>query len=256
VVDAYATSARALVAVITALAAQTQVLQAEVEAGFGRDPDVEIYRSQPGLSEILGARVLAEFGDDPTRYADAKARRNYAGTSPITKASGKTKVVLARHVRNRRLADAVYQQAFSALNNSPGARAYYDAQRARKVGHHQALRALSNRLVGIPARLPPPPHALRRDPRLGTPTPRSTSRCLTADDRGMSSGFPRAGRPHKDTRQIRDRFPVQRRRRRRQQMLQVLELAQPDRVPQTKSRRQRLADRNRPLRRHGQPARL
>ena len=55
---------------------------------FGRHPDAEIYLSQPGLGAVLGARVLAEFGDDPDRYADAKARKNYAGTRPITRASG------------------------------------------------------------------------------------------------------------------------------------------------------------------------
>ncbi|MDH6710179.1 hypothetical protein P3T27_006928 [Kitasatospora sp. MAA19] len=52
---------------------------------------------------MLSARVLAEFGDDPHRYASAKARKNYAGTSPITRASGKKKVVTARYVRNDRL---------------------------------------------------------------------------------------------------------------------------------------------------------
>ena len=70
---------------------------------FGRHPDAEIYLSQPGSVSILGARVLGEFGDDPHRYADAKARKNYAGTSPITRASGTKKVVLARYARNRRL---------------------------------------------------------------------------------------------------------------------------------------------------------
>ena len=70
----------------------------------------------------LGARVLAEFGDDPNRYADAKSRKNYAGTSPITRASGKHRVVLARYARNRRLADACYLWAFAALTASPGAR--------------------------------------------------------------------------------------------------------------------------------------
>ena len=146
---AYIAAVKALVAVISELATQTMVLQSEVEAGFGRHPDAEIYRSQPGLGAVLGARVLAEFGDDPTRYADAKARRNYAGTSPITRASGTKRAVLARHVRNRRLADALYQQAFAAITASPGARAYYDKQRARGATHHQALRALGNRLVGI-----------------------------------------------------------------------------------------------------------
>ena len=98
---------------------------------------------------ILGARVLAEFGDDPNRYADAKSRKNYAGTSPITRASGKHRVVLARYARNRRLADACYLWAFAALTASPGARAFYDQRRAAGDTHNRALRALANRLVGI-----------------------------------------------------------------------------------------------------------
>jgi len=98
---------------------------------------------------IIGARVLGEFGDDPNRYADAKSRKNYAGTSPITKASGTRKVVLARYARNTRLADACYLWAFAALTASPGARAFYDQHRATGDTHHRALRALANRLVGI-----------------------------------------------------------------------------------------------------------
>ena len=122
---AYAASVTALVAVIAELARQVEVLEGEVEAGFGRHPDAEIYLSQPGLGTVLGARVLAEFGDDPTRYADARARKNYSGMAPITRASGhQSRVVLARHARNRRLADALYQQAFAALSASPGARAF------------------------------------------------------------------------------------------------------------------------------------
>ncbi len=93
--------------------------------------------------------MLAEFGDDPHRYADARARKNYAGTAPITRASGKKTVVAARYVRNKRLADALHQQALCSLSGSPGARAYYDRHRDAGTSHHKALRALSNRLVGI-----------------------------------------------------------------------------------------------------------
>jgi hypothetical protein len=149
VVSAYTASVKALIAVITELTTQTEVLRSEVEAGFGRHPDAEIYLSQPGLGPVLGARVLAEFGDDPDRYADPKGRKNYSGMAPITRASGTKRVVLARYARNRRLADALYQQAFAALTASPGARAYYDRQRDRGATHHQALRALANRLVGV-----------------------------------------------------------------------------------------------------------
>ena len=122
----------------------------EVVAGhFGRHREAEIYTSQPGLGVILAARILAEFGDDSTRFADAKARKNYAGTSPITRASGTRKIVLARYARNTRLGDAVQQWAFGSLKGSPGARAYYDSLRARNIGHQAALRQLANRLVGI-----------------------------------------------------------------------------------------------------------
>jgi hypothetical protein len=93
--------------------------------------------------------VLAEFGDDPNRYANAKSRKNYAGTSPITRASGTRHVALARFVRPSRLADALDQWAFCSLRVSPGCRAYYDHRRAQGDTHHQALRALGNRLVGI-----------------------------------------------------------------------------------------------------------
>ena len=146
---AYAATVRASVALIAAINTQITALGQQVEAHFGRHPDAEIYRSQPGLGDLLGARVLGEFGDDPDRYAGARARKNYAGQAPITRASGKKRIVLARYVRNRRLADALPQQAFCALRASPGARAYYDSLRARGVGHHAALRQLANRLVGI-----------------------------------------------------------------------------------------------------------
>jgi hypothetical protein len=146
---AYAATVRALLAVITTLNEQVKILQGQVEEHFGRHPDAEIYRSQPGMGAVLGARVLAEFGDDPHRYADGKARRNYAGTSPVTRASGKKKVVAARFIHNDRLVDALNAQAFASLRASPGARAFYDELRARGIEHNDALRRLANRLVGI-----------------------------------------------------------------------------------------------------------
>jgi hypothetical protein len=147
--EAMGTSVAALVAVIGELNAQIARLELELAERFDQHPDAKIVRSLPGLGTILGARVLAEFGDDPNRYGDAKSRKNYAGTSPITKASGTRRVVLARFARNRRLADACYLWAFAALTASPGARCYYDQRRQAGDTHHRALRALANRLVGI-----------------------------------------------------------------------------------------------------------
>src|SRR6476469_5257454 len=149
VAAAFGATTTAAVHVIAALNVQIDELETVLTDHFETHPDADIYRSLPGLGVILGARVLGEFGDDPNRYTTAKCRKNYAGTSPLTIASGRKRAVLARHVRNRRLYDALHQWTFCALNVSPGARAFYDARRAAGDLHHQALRALGNRLVGI-----------------------------------------------------------------------------------------------------------
>jgi hypothetical protein len=149
VTAAFGATTRAAVGIIAELNHQIAALEAELSTHFETHPDADIYRSLPGLGVVLGARVLGEFGDDPNRYTTAKSRKNYAGTSPLTIASGKKRAVLARHVRNRRLYDAIDQWAFCALTNSPGARTFYDQHRAAGDMHHQALRALGNRLVGI-----------------------------------------------------------------------------------------------------------
>ena len=149
VTAAFAATTRATVGIIAELNRQIGELEATLAEHFEQHPDADIYRSLPGLGVVLGARVLGEFGDDPNRYTDAKSRKNYAGTSPLTVASGKKRAVLARHVRNRRLYDAIDQWAFCATSSSPGARAFYDQHRTAGDLHHQALRALGNRLVGI-----------------------------------------------------------------------------------------------------------
>ena len=146
---AYGTITGAHVAMIRAYNAEIVQLEAALTKDFEQHPDAKIIRSLPGLGMVLGARVLGEFGDAPNRYADAKSRRNYAGTSPVTKASGKSRVVLARRSRNKHLAAAADQWAFCSLQRSPGAREYYDELRARHKTHRKAIRQLANRWVGI-----------------------------------------------------------------------------------------------------------
>jgi Transposase IS116/IS110/IS902 family len=140
---------RAQAAVITALNEQARIMEAKVSELFRRHPDAGVYLSQPGIGDITGARILGEFGDDSGRYATAKARKNYAGTSPLTIQSGKKKTVHARYIRNRHLIDALHARALSSLTASPGARAFYDELRARDVGHDDAMRRVASRLTGI-----------------------------------------------------------------------------------------------------------
>jgi transposase len=147
--NAFGSTVRSTVAIISALNNEIARLAEELASRFEEHPDAEIITSLPGLSFVLGARVLGEFGDDPNRYEDARARRNYGGMAPITRASGTKRVVQARVARNKRLADALYLWAFCSLQASPGARASYDRQRGAGKTHHQALRSLGNRWVGI-----------------------------------------------------------------------------------------------------------
>ena len=140
---AFAATVRSTVAILRVLNEQVMQMHTVVQAQFEQHPCTAIIVSQPGLGPILGARILGEFGDADGRYASARARKNHAGTSPITRASGKRKVVLARFVHNDRLLDALDSQAYAALKVSPGARAYYSRLRDRGASHSAALRQLA-----------------------------------------------------------------------------------------------------------------
>jgi hypothetical protein len=149
VVAAWAQVVAATVELLASLNEQIARLEAQLTARFASHPAAPILHRLPALGVVLGARLLGEFGDDPGRYASAKARKAYAATAPITRASGTRLLVSARRTGNRRLAGACEVWAFAAISHSPGARRYYDQQRARGASHWQALRALANRLVGI-----------------------------------------------------------------------------------------------------------
>jgi transposase len=114
-----------------------------------RLPDAEIITSLPGLGSLTGARVLAEIGDDRSRFANARALKAYAGAAPVTRASGKSLTVMHRRVKNQRLASVGYLWAFAALTASPGARAHYDRRKAAGERHVAAQRNLFNRMIGI-----------------------------------------------------------------------------------------------------------
>ena len=160
---------RSLIAVIITFNQQVNILQEQVREHFRRHPDAEIYRSQPGLGAILGARVLSEFGDDPHRYPDAKSRNNYAATSPLTRASGKKKIITARFIHNDRLIDALHVLGLLLPERiprrprllRPAPRPRNRTQRRPPPPRQPARRH--------PPRMPQDPHPLRRGHRLGPP---------------------------------------------------------------------------------------
>lgn len=132
----------------TALSNLTRLDEALATA-FNAHPDAQIITSMPGLGTILGARMLAEVGDDREQFADARGLKAFAGTAPVTRASGTKTVVSARIVRNKRLGQVGYLWALSLLTTSPGARAHYDRRRERGDNYSAAARNLANRYLGI-----------------------------------------------------------------------------------------------------------
>ena len=130
-----------------ACAAVDELAEAAI-AHFEQHPDADIITSFPGLGTLTGARVLAEIGDDRERFADARGLKAYAGSAPITRASGKKTVVLHRHIKNRRLAAVGPIWALASLRASPGARRHFDARRATGDWNHQAQRNLFNKFLG------------------------------------------------------------------------------------------------------------
>jgi transposase len=145
---ALGTTVVGLLGIITAMHAAVEQLEAALAVEFEQHRLAPVLRSAPGLGPVLAARVLAEVGDDDTRFSTAGGLRAFAGTAPVTRASGRSRKVSARRVRNKRLGDACHWWAFAALTKSPGARAHYDRRRAAGDHHNAALRNLANKLIG------------------------------------------------------------------------------------------------------------
>ena len=115
---------------------------------FQTHPDYAVITSFPGLADSTGARVLAEIGDDRVRFADARALKAYAGSAPVTRASGRSLSVTHRHIKNNRLANVGWMWAFTAASNCEPARQHYRQRREHGDRHAAANCNLFNKLLG------------------------------------------------------------------------------------------------------------
>lgn len=145
--EAMAYEIQAHLAMIDEACAQADLLAEHLAARFHAHPQAEIYLSFPGVGELTGARLLAEIGDDPARFADRRDLRAYAGAAPLTWASGGSETVRYRTVANTWLRATGHNWAFASLIRSPGCRDHYDRRRASGDRHAAALRSLFGRLL-------------------------------------------------------------------------------------------------------------
>jgi len=146
--QAMRTETLALLAVLDAICASVDQLAGALVETFALHPDYEIITSFPGLADVSGAIVLAEIGDDRHRFTDDRALQAFAGSAPVTRASGKSRVVSRRRTKNNRLAAIGYSWAFTAAARPSPAREHYLRRRDRGDGHPAALRHLFSRMLG------------------------------------------------------------------------------------------------------------
>jgi transposase len=139
---------RGLIRQLDAVCATVIELEAAVEDAFGAHPDAAVVSSFPGLGPQLAARMLAEIGDDKTRFTDGRALKAFAGAAPVTRASGKSRYVHARRAKNDRIAAAGYVWALAAVRHDPQWEARYRARRAAGDRHVTALRKMFNTMLG------------------------------------------------------------------------------------------------------------
>jgi transposase len=146
---AMAEHATALLHALDAAVTSVAHLEESLTTAFCQHPDAGIITSFPGLGTVLGARILAEIGDDRTRFTSARGLKAFAGTAPITRASGMKTIVTRRVVRNKRLGQAAYLWALPMIAHSPAAHAHFTARRERGDSYSAAARNLTNRGIGM-----------------------------------------------------------------------------------------------------------
>ncbi len=131
---------RQLLPVVEEIAAYDQ----EIERLFLTHEDNEVFRSLPRAGKRLAPRLLAEIGDDPSRYADAMSLQALAGTAPVLYESGKYSKPHRRHACVKPLRNAMHQFAWQSTQAEAWAKDYYDRKRREGKSHSVAVRALSN----------------------------------------------------------------------------------------------------------------
>jgi len=140
---------RTLIQLIHELNAAIQEYDQQIAAAFQGHADYEIFHSFPGAGATIGPRLLCAFGSDRNRYAAAPEVQSFSGIGPVTRRSGKSRVVRRRWACNKYLRQTFHEYACHSIKFSAWARAYYDMMKERTGGHQAALRSLAFKWIRI-----------------------------------------------------------------------------------------------------------
>ena len=116
---------------------------------FNDHPDHDCFGSLPGAGAKIAPRLLSELGGNREVFRSAEALQNYAGASPVTRQSGRSRLVAMRRACNKTLRCTVHLWADLSRRSCAWAEAYYQKKKADGMAHAAAIRCLGQRWVKI-----------------------------------------------------------------------------------------------------------
>jgi len=149
VIEAKSTVVKVSAQVIRSLVRGIADLDRKIEEAAAAHPDFFIFESLPGAGAVLAPRLLAAFGSQRERYANAEEVQAYSGIAPVTERSGKKKWIHFRWACPKFLRQSFHEWAGHSIAHSQWARSYYQQQRERGKGHHAAVRGLAFKWIRI-----------------------------------------------------------------------------------------------------------
>jgi len=149
VIEAKSTVVKVSAQVIRSLVRGIADLDRKIEEATAAHPDFFIFESLPGAGAALAPRLLAAFGSQRDRYANAEEVQSYSGIAPVTERSGKKKWIHFRWACPKFLRQSFHEWAGHSIAHSQWARSYYQQQRERGKGHHAAVRGLAFKWIRI-----------------------------------------------------------------------------------------------------------
>jgi len=139
----------ALLPQIRAVSAGIERLDEEISRRCQQLPDFRLFENLPGAGRVFSARLLAAFGEQRDRFADASAFQKYAGIAPVTERSGNKHWVHWRWSCPTFLRQTFVEWVASSVPHSFWARAFYESHRAKGASHNASIRALAFKWIRI-----------------------------------------------------------------------------------------------------------
>ncbi len=125
------------------LNSQLRQFNRHIDHLLDQHPDSELFESFPGIGRITAAELIAEIGDDRSRYPTPQHLMAEAGAAPVTLSSGKVQRVRIRYACNRRLRSTTTTWAYTLKRIDPVSRERYLGSLDRGATRHGALRSIS-----------------------------------------------------------------------------------------------------------------